>query len=112
MLAQRAIHMYGDWRQEDFHELPHLQYTITTIKVPFLYDWSKNQLYNDLDETNNPDVPVGHRLIYHEIDASPWGAKVAYQIYQEEGYYANYLNSIFLISVQCLFADSMILSAS
>ena len=90
MLAQRAIHMYGDWRQEDFHELPHLQYTITTIKVPFLYDWCKNQLYNDLDETNNPDVPVGHRLIYHEIDASPWGAKVAYQIYQEEGYCLNW----------------------
>ena len=90
MLAQRAVHMYGDWRQEDFHELPDLQYTITTIKVPFLYDWCKNQLYNDLDETNNPDVPVGHRLIYHEIDASPWGAKVAYQIYQEEGYYLNW----------------------
>ena len=90
MLAQRAVHMYGDWRQEDFHELPHLQYTITTVKVPFLYDWCKNQLYNDLDETNNPDVPVGHRLIYQEVNATPWGANAAYQIYQEEGYYLNW----------------------
>ena len=90
MLAQRAVHMYGDWRQEDFHELPDLQYTITTVKVPFLYDWCKNQLYNDLDETNNPDVPVGHRLIYQEVNATPWGANAAYQIYQEEGYYLNW----------------------
>lgn len=90
MLAQRAVHMYGDWRQEDFYELPDLQYTITTVKVPFLYDWCKNQLYNDLDETNNPDVPVGHRLIYQEVNATPWGANAAYQIYQEEGYYLNW----------------------
>lgn len=90
MLGQRAVHMYGDWHQENFHELPDLQYTITIVKVPFLYDWCKNQLYHDLDETNNPDVPAGHRMIYQEIDASPWGAKLAYQIYQEEGYYLNW----------------------
>ena len=90
LIGQRVVHMYDDWHQEDFHELPDLQYTVTTVKVPFLYDWCKEQLYHDLNETNNPDVPAGHRLIYREADASPWGANAAYQIYQEEGYYLNW----------------------
>ena len=36
------------------------------------------------------DIPFGHRLVYREVDAAPWSAAEAYQIYHEEGYYLNW----------------------
>ena len=87
-IGQRVVHMYGDWTIEGFHELPDLQYTITTVKVPFLYDWCAEQIFVDSDETNN-DIPEGHRSIYKETDAAPWGANAAYRLYQEEGWWQN-----------------------
>ena len=90
IMGHRVVHIYGDWNIEGSHTLPDLQYTITTIKVPFFYERAKAQMYRDLDETDNTDIPAGHRLVYREVDASPWGADQAYQIYQEEGYYLNW----------------------
>lgn len=90
ILGQRVVHVYGDWNIEGTHKLHDLQYTITTVKVPFLYDWCKNQMYRDLDETDDNDIPVGHRLVYKEADATTWGANEAYRLYQEEGWYMDW----------------------
>ena len=90
VLGQRVVHMFGDWNVEDFHELPDLQYTITTVKIPFIYEWCKDQMYWDLDESDNKDIPVGHRLVLREQDPTSWGANEVYRLYQEEGWYMNW----------------------
>ena len=89
-LGQRVVHMFGDWNAEDFHELPDLQYTITTVKSPIIYEWVKDQMYWDMDESDDKDIPVGHRLVLKEQDPAPWGAKEVYRLYQEEGWYMNW----------------------
>lgn len=88
VLGQRHVQMFGDWNVEGFHELPDLQYTITTVKVPSLYEWCAKQIYRDQDEMNN-NIPEGHRDVYINVDAAPWGANSAYQLYQEEGWWLN-----------------------
>lgn len=90
LMGHRNVHMYGDRNIEASHTLPDLQYTITTIKVPFFYERAKAQMYRDLDEKDDTGIPVGHRLVYKEIDAVAWGANEAYQIYNEEGYSLNW----------------------
>lgn len=90
IMGHRVVHMYGDWNIEGSHMLPDLQYTITTIKIPFFYERAKAQMYRDLDETDETDIPVGHRLVYKEVDASAWGANEVHQIFNEEGYSLNW----------------------
>ena len=87
VLGQRVVHMFGDWNVEDFHELPDLQYTITTVKIPFIYEWCKEQMYWDMDESRDTDLPVGHRIVLQEEDPTPWGANEVYRLYHEEGWY-------------------------
>ena len=89
-LGQQVVHMYGDWTAEDFHELPDIQYTITSVKMTFLYQWCKEEMFRDMDESDDQDIPVGHRLVLKEQDPSPWGAKEVYRLYQEEGWYMNW----------------------
>ncbi len=90
IMGHRVVHMYGDWNIEGSHTLPDLQYTITTIKVPFFYERAKAQMYRDLDETDDTDIPVGHRLVLKAQDPAPWGANEVYRLYQEEGWYMNW----------------------
>lgn len=90
LVGQRVVDMYPDWNMDGFHELPNLRYTITTVKVPFLYGWCKDQMYHDLDETDEAEIPAGHRLVYTEQDPTPWGANEVYRLYQEEGWYMNW----------------------
>ena len=89
-MGHRVVHMYGDWNIEGSHMLPDLQYTITTIKIPFFYERAKAQMFRDLDETDETDIPVGHRLVYKEVDARAWGANEVHQIFNEEGYSLNW----------------------
>lgn len=89
LLGQRRVNQFPHWDLPEFHELPDLQYTVTTVKVPFLYDWCKEQKYWDADERNN-NIPAGHRLVYKEVDATPWGAGEAYRIYHEEGWWMDW----------------------
>ena len=90
LVSQRVVHMFGDWNVEGFHELPDLQYTITTVKVPFIYEWCKDQMFWDLDESKDTDIPVGHRIVLKEDNSDSWGANVVYRLYHEEGWYLNW----------------------
>jgi len=90
LLGQRVVNQYPHWEVEDFHQMPNLRYTITTVKVPFLYGWCKDEMFRDLDERDETDIPEGHRLVYVQQDASPWGAREAYRLYQEEGWYMDW----------------------
>ena len=44
-------------------------------------------MYWDLDESDDKEIPVGHRLVLKEHDPIPWGANEVNRLYQEEGWY-------------------------
>ena len=88
LLGQMHVNAFPHWDYEGFHKLPDLEYTVTTVKIPTLYNWCKAQIFRDADETNN-NIPEGHRNVYKEVDAAPWGANVVFRIYQEEGWWEN-----------------------
>lgn len=68
------------------YKMPDLEYTITLIKMPFLYDICKEQLIEAKDETNNKNIPEGFKRVYVEQDPTPWGANEVYQLaYQDTG---------------------------
>lgn len=62
----------------DALEEPDLEYDIVEVKAPFLYGICKKSMlerywFND---------PVEYRSTYRPIDAAPWGAAEAYQLYR------------------------------
>lgn len=59
----------------DALEQPELEYSITTVKVPLLYEWCKTALLDDF--AHNYAISVVEHV---EIDAVPWGANEAYQL--------------------------------
>lgn len=90
LVGQMRVDSFPHWDEEISSQLPDLRYTITHVKVPFLYDWCKDQMFRDLDERDDGDIPAGHRLVYEQQDPAPWGAKEVYRLYQEEGWYMNW----------------------
>lgn len=88
-LGQQVVYQRPGFDSDRSQGLPKLQYTITEVKLPFLYDWCRDELFRDHDETDDEDVLAGHRLVYTEQDAAPWGAKEVYRLYSEEGWYTN-----------------------
>lgn len=58
-----------------------LAYSITTIKLPFLYELCKNALLDDFAHNyGRPDPEEDMWEEHIEIDAAPWGANEAYQL--------------------------------
>ncbi len=86
--------MYQRTRMDDKagYDMPRLEYTITWIKMPFLYDICKEQLIADKDETHDERVPEGYKRAYTKQDPTLWGAKEVYQLaYQDTGTMDRYL---------------------
>lgn len=90
LLDHSRVQTFPHWEEKDSAELPDLRYTVTTVKVPFLYDWCLDQMYRELDETEDGEIPVGYRQIYIPQDPAPWGANQVYRLYREEGWYLNW----------------------
>lgn len=66
-----------------------LSYTVTDIKLPFLYNFIRQSLLEERqDEAVDGYVFVDH---YEPIDAAPWGAQTAYQVQREDGPRDTYL---------------------
>lgn len=61
--------------------MPRLEYTITLVKVPALYDICKNTLLADWDKDW---MPGGQNDYAMPIDPTPWGAEDAYQLSNQE----------------------------
>lgn len=82
-----------EYRQRPLTEktsVPGLQYTVTEIKVPFLYDICKN----DLIQSRKDEVKDGTLLLrdsYVPVDAAPWGAEAAYRHYFSSSLLNRYL---------------------
>lgn len=66
--------------RRDAGNLPEMRYTVTEIKLPFLYDWCLEVLKDSYSYSREFDG----KLSYHELrgtDAAPWGADAAYRAY-------------------------------
>lgn len=62
-----------------YNHTPSMQYTITEVKMPFLYDFVVDQLYHQYDEWRG----YNSEYAYVEADATAWGANKAWQLYKD-----------------------------
>jgi len=83
LLAQYEARQRPRFDAADFREMPTLEYTVTLVKAPFLYDMCRDHLLLDRAERWNRDMPEIAWYSYEPADPAPWGAAEAYQ---EAGY--------------------------
>lgn len=87
LLRQESISQRPRLDAENFRELPELEYSLITVKLPVLYDRCRQALIREGER----HYPEGDR-IYQEEDAKPWGAIEAYRIYDSRyGFRNQYL---------------------
>jgi hypothetical protein len=84
ILGQFVMRQHPRFDAKRYAEMPSLEYTITVVKVPFLYDICKNQLIRDYDVTHNIGVPEGYKKLYEPQDASLWGAQEVYRLVAQD----------------------------
>lgn len=80
---------YTQWPLSEEHELPQLEYTVTEVNAPFLYEFCKNGLIRPDDEVRDGVVVLADH--YEPSDPVPWGAQAAYRLYFSDGYLNHYL---------------------
>lgn len=64
----------------DGPDVPELEYTVTDVKLPVLYELCRDAMLTDI--TDNYGLAEGDALwrAYTVVDAAPWGAAAAYQV--------------------------------
>lgn len=81
-------------RQHDLNSekkrVPNLEYAVTQVKLPVLYSFCRDGLLRQREDVvqDGEVVYVSH---YEAVDATPWGAKEAYQLYLEGGFIEEYI---------------------
>ena len=84
ILGQYSMHQYPRLDAVNYTDIPRLEYTVTIVNVPALYNRCKEQLMYENQ--------VLHRLNEHEYQAEEaklWGAKEAYRLYDPEYGFTN-----------------------
>ena len=90
LLSQFVMRQHPRFDAEHYKEMPNLEYTITEVRLPFLYEFCKNSLLNERkDEVVNGQVVFAEH--YDPVDPAPWRANEAYQLYWSSGYLDKYL---------------------
>jgi len=90
LLSQRIVHQRRSrFSLDGSSTAPDLRYKVVTVRMPLLYQWCKEQMYYERDESNSTDWPVGNRMIYRKQDAAAWGAEEVFRLYSEEGWWMN-----------------------
>lgn len=79
-LSQYTARQRARYDAADYQNLPDLEYTVTHVKVPILYEMCKQSLIEDMDQTHDADIPEGYKNVYEPQDATPWGANEVYQL--------------------------------
>lgn len=71
----------AQYPRRDALEYPELEYTLLTVKAPFLYNFCKNALLDDFAHNYGHPVPEPSEWQRAEtVDSAPWGAREAYQL--------------------------------
>lgn len=90
LLGQFVMRQHPRFDAEHYREMPDLEYTITEVRLPFLYEFCKNSLLNERkDEVENGEVVFADH--YEPVDPAPWQANEAYRLYWSGGYLDKYL---------------------
>lgn len=84
LLGQFVMSQHPRLDAENFKDMPHLEYTITDIKLPFLYDICKDRLLREQDDTNDDRIPEGFKNVYEAQDVAPWGAQEVYLLVAQD----------------------------
>ena len=81
LLGQYEVFQHTNWNRDDPDlSLPSLEYTLTEVKLPFLYDWCRDRLYHEDDKRGEE---FGYR--YEATDPAPWGAQEAWERVYDDG---------------------------
>lgn len=90
--GQFVMRQHPRYDAENYKDIPQLEYTMTVVNVPSLYEICKNQIIDEEDETDNKNIPEGFKRVYQEADPEPWKANEVYQLaYQDIGALNKYL---------------------
>ena len=84
MLGQFEMEQEARLDAKHFGDMPGLRYTITEVRLSFLYDLCKNALLRKQNITRNLHIPEGHKSLYQPADAAPWNALEAYQLFDQD----------------------------
>ena len=84
LLGQFVMHQHPRFDAEQYIQMPYLEYTITEVKLPALYDFCKNSLLNARQD-NIVDGLVDFYDHYEPVDPEPWNAQEAYRLYWSYG---------------------------
>lgn len=85
LLARFDIRQHAQFGAADYKTLPNLEYTVTLVKAPFLYDLCKNALIHGREDRWNRNEPEEEWYAYQPVDPAPWGAVEAYQwVHQDD----------------------------
>lgn len=92
LLGQLEMRQYPRYDAENYKDIPRLEYTMTIVNVPSLYEMCKNHMIDKKDETDDANVPEGFKQVYLEQDQAPWKANEVYQLScQDSGALNSYL---------------------
>ena len=75
---------------ENSAEMPGMEYTVTKISIPALYEWCRDDLIHEKQDTVVDDEVV-YMDAWERSDAAPWNANEAYRHLWLEGYTNEYL---------------------
>lgn len=84
-LAEFVMRQHARFDADAFDEMPMLDYTIVIVKVPFLYDWCKEDLYYRADDTLDDTWPDEMKRVYKSENPAIWNANEVYRIYYWDG---------------------------
>ena len=91
-LGQFVMRQHPRYDAENYKDIPQLEYSMTIINVPLLYEMCKNHTIDKTDETDNTNIPEGFKRVYLKQDPTPWKANEVYQLaYQDTGTLNSYL---------------------
>lgn len=79
VLGQFVLHQFPRFDAENYKDIPQLEYTMTLVKVPVLYDMCKNRLIYEQEFWRSVKEKK-----YRLEDAAPWGANEVYRLYDLE----------------------------
>ena len=79
LLGQLVMRQHPRYDAENYRNMPQLEYTMTVVRVPALYDMCKERVIYDRENKRYVSPQE-----YREVDASLWGAKEAYRLYDLE----------------------------
>lgn len=78
-LGNFKMTQYPRYTEENFAEIPCLQYRIVAVKVPAFYNTCKNRLIFEKES-----LTAGVPMRYEPQDAADWGANEVYRLYDPE----------------------------